>query len=63
MSKKIKKEIRGVITRYQLWDKIPGTSAYAPWIIGIPIEDTKVLNQDKQWIKLLTAWLKYNDFV
>lgn len=31
--------------------------------IGLPVEDTKVLNHDKQWIDLLTTWFRYNDFL
>lgn len=31
--------------------------------IGLPIKDSKVLNHDKQWIDLLTNWLKYQRFL
>lgn len=31
--------------------------------IGMPAEDTKILNHDKKWIDLLTDWLRYNDFI
>ena len=31
--------------------------------IGLPIEENKVLNHDKQWIDLLNKWLKYQGFV
>lgn len=31
--------------------------------IGLPVEDNKVLNHDKQWIHLLTKWLQYQGFI
>ncbi|MBQ2897493.1 MAG: alpha/beta hydrolase [Clostridia bacterium] len=31
--------------------------------IGLPTEDTKVLNHAKQWIDLLTKWLIYQNFI
>ena len=30
--------------------------------IGMPIDDTKVLNHDKIWIDLVCRWLEYRDF-
>lgn len=31
--------------------------------IGLPVENNKVLNHDKQWIDLLTKWLQYQGFM
>ena len=31
--------------------------------IGLPVEDNKVLNHDRQWIELLTKWLQYKGFM
>lgn len=31
--------------------------------IGLPVEDTKVMNHVKQWIKLLDKWFEYNEFI
>ena len=31
--------------------------------IGLPVDDNKVLNHDKQWIDLLTKWFVYQGFI
>lgn len=31
--------------------------------IGLPIDDTPVLNHDKVWVKYVEKWLEYNDFM
>lgn len=30
--------------------------------IGLPVDDRKDLNHDRQWIELLVQWLQYHDF-
>lgn len=31
--------------------------------VGLPVEDTKISNHIKQWVILLTRWLKYHEFM
>lgn len=31
--------------------------------MGLPINDTKVHDHDRQWVTLLTNWFEYNDFI